>query len=322
MPARTTPDAEVVAVAARDRSRAQEFADKHGIPRVHTDYAALLGDDEIDAVYNPLPNGLHGEWTIAALEAGKHVLCEKPFTANAIEAQVVADVAARTGKVVMEAFHYRYHPLFARVLELVGTLGTLHDISARMIAVLPNRSDVRYRLDLAGGATMDVGCYAIHQIRSVAGSVPERRRCRLGTGRRQRAGKGAVAGHRPRDAGDALVPGRSVGEHGVRAARSARADRRPAGHRRTGPGARALPDPPRARVDHDAPAPCWTKAGGTTRRERVKGLPTFWYQLQAFCGAVLRDEPILTGPADAVATMRVIDAVYEASGLGPRQPSR
>ena len=74
----------------------------------------------------------------------------------------------------MEAFHYRYHPLFARVLELVGTLGPIRDISARMIAVLPNRSDVRYQLDLAGGATMDVGCYAIHQIRSVAGSVPER----------------------------------------------------------------------------------------------------------------------------------------------------
>ena len=237
VPARTTPDAEVVAVAARDRSRAQEFAGKHGIPRVDTDYAALLGDDEIDAVYNPLPNGLHGEWTIAALEAGKHVLCEKPFTANAIEAQVVADVAACAGKVVMEAFHYRYHPLFARVLELVGTLGALHDISVRMIAVLPNRRDVRYRLDLAGGATMDVGCYAIHQIRSVAGSVPERESGSVperesgSVPERSSAGSEPVvvsalgedadAGDRPRDARDALVLGRSLGEHGVRAARSA-----------------------------------------------------------------------------------------------------
>ena len=141
---------------------------------MHDDYSALLADDEIDAVYNPLPNGLHGQWTIAALEAGKHVLCEKPFTANSEEAEAVADAAARSERVVMEALHYRYHPLFARVLELVGTLGPLHDISVRMIAVQPNRNDVRYRLDLAGGAAMDVGCYAIHQIRSVAGSVPER----------------------------------------------------------------------------------------------------------------------------------------------------
>ena len=307
VPARTSADAEVVAVAARDRTRAQEFADKHGIPRVHTDYAALLGDDEIDAVYNPLPNGLHGEWTIAALEAGKHVLCEKPFTANAIEAQVVADVAARTGRVVMEAFHYRYHPLFARVLEVVGTLGPLHDISARMIAVLPNRGDVRYELDLAGGATMDVGCYAIHQLRSVhTRSEPavvsaSAKELSPGIDRAMRATLAFPEG-----------PSASV-ECALLEARAPIADLRVTGEQ----GRVQVHFPTR-------PELAWitTRAGGTTRRERVKGQPTFWYQLQAFCGAVLRSEPVLTGPADAVATMRVIDAIYEASGLGPRQPSR
>jgi predicted dehydrogenase len=313
LPARTLPEAAIVAVAARDRARATEFASKHGIPRVHTDYTALLADDEIDAVYNPLPNGLHGEWTIAALEAGKHVLCEKPFTANATEAQAVADAASRAGKVVMEALHYRYHPLFARALELVGTLGPIRDISARMIAILPNRHDVRYQLDLAGGAAMDVGCYAIHQIRSVAGSVPEREagaELRVTSAHAKLARPGVDRAMRARFTfGDGSTASM---ECALLEARAPIADLRV-----TGDGGRLQVHFP------TRPELAWitTRAGGFTRRERVKGEPTFWYQLQAFCGAVLRDEPILTGPADAVATMRVIDAVYEASGLGPRQPS-
>src|SRR3954453_6651526 len=112
-PAREVDGGDVVAIAARDRDRAQAFATKHRIARVHDSYSSLLDDPDIDAVYNPLPNGLHGRWTIAALEAGKHVLCEKPFTANAAEAEEVAAVARRTGLVVMEAFHWRYHPLAA-----------------------------------------------------------------------------------------------------------------------------------------------------------------------------------------------------------------
>src|SRR5215212_2503761 len=126
-PARNSAEAEVVGIAARDRARADAFATKHGIPRVFDTYADLLADPDIDAIYNPLPNGLHAQWTIAALEAGKHVLCEKPFTANAKEAEDVAAVATRTGLVVMEAFHYRYHPLAARMLEIVesGELGTV-----------------------------------------------------------------------------------------------------------------------------------------------------------------------------------------------------
>src|SRR5690348_11472118 len=115
-PARNHDEAVVTAVAARDRGRADAFATKHGIPNVRDSYAALIADPDVDAIYNPLPNGLHAEWTIAALEAGKAVLCEKPFTANAKEAEEVAAVATRTGVVVMEAFHYRYHPLAHRML--------------------------------------------------------------------------------------------------------------------------------------------------------------------------------------------------------------
>src|SRR4051794_1959052 len=113
-PARRIAGAQVVAVAARDPQKAQAFAKRHQIGRVHTSYADLIADPEIDAIYNPLPNSLHAEWSILALQAGKHVLCEKPIASNTSEARQMAAAADRTGKVLMEAFHYRYHPLIAR----------------------------------------------------------------------------------------------------------------------------------------------------------------------------------------------------------------
>ncbi|MDP6243823.1 MAG: Gfo/Idh/MocA family oxidoreductase, partial [Myxococcota bacterium] len=118
-PARELAGAEVVAVAARDPERARAFAAKHGIPRVHASYDALLADPEIEAIYNPLPNGLHCEWTLRALDAGKHVLCEKPLASNEQEATRMADAADRTGLVVAEAFHWRYHPLALPTLALL-----------------------------------------------------------------------------------------------------------------------------------------------------------------------------------------------------------
>ena len=165
----------MTAVAARDAERARAFAAKHAIPVVHDSYDALLADSDVDAIYNPLPNGLHGEWTIKALEAGKHVLCEKPFTANAAEAEQVAAAAERTGLVVMEAFHWRYHPLAARMLEVIGSgeLGEVRHIETAMCFPLFKRGDIRWQLDLAGGALMDAGCYAVHMLRTLAGSEPE-----------------------------------------------------------------------------------------------------------------------------------------------------
>src|SRR5579862_8537554 len=173
-PARTTPGAAVAAIAARDGDRARAYAAKHGIPASYGSYADLLADPSVDAVYNPLPNGLHGAWTIRALEAGKHVLCEKPFTANAEEAAAVAEVATRTGLVVMEAFHWRYHPLAARMLEVVasGELGTVSRVEAMVCFPNLKRDDIRWDLGLAGGAMMDAGCYAVHLVRALAGAEP------------------------------------------------------------------------------------------------------------------------------------------------------
>ena len=174
-PAKKNADVVVAAVAARDVSRAQAFAAKHGIARVHDSYEALIADPDIDAVYNPLPNGLHGKWTRAALAAGKHVLCEKPFTANADEAREIAELAAKSDRVVMEAFHYRYHPLALRIEEIIasGELGKLQRVEAALCFPLPNSSDIRYNYSLAGGATMDAGCYAVHMVRTFGGSTPE-----------------------------------------------------------------------------------------------------------------------------------------------------
>lgn len=312
-PARRVPEVEVVAVAARDRDRAEQFARKHKIPTVHGSYDELIADPTVDAIYNPLPNGLHGRWTLAALNAGKPVLCEKPLTANADEAEAVASAARDTGLVVMEAFHYRYHPLVDRVLEIIrGELGSLRRVETRMCIPLPSRKDIRYQLDLAGGAVMDVGCYAIHQARTLADAEPEvvsaRAKCiSPGIDRWLKADlrfpddctgsfECALWSRRLLSLG-----ARVEGEHGTLTVFNL-----------TGP-----------QFFHRVVVRTRNPATGaeTKRRERVKGEHTYWYQLNAFVAAVRDGAPYPTTPADSVANMRVIDAAYRAAGLELRQPS-
>ncbi|MEZ4557648.1 MAG: Gfo/Idh/MocA family oxidoreductase [Caldilineaceae bacterium] len=141
------------------------------IPTVHAGYDALLADPEIDAVYVPLPNNLHAAWSIKALEAGKHVLCEKPMAANGDEARAMARAADATGLALIEAFHYRYHPLAVRAREIVrgGELGAVQHIDAEFCTPSVRPHNIRFRYDLAGGATMDLGCYAIDMIRFLSG---------------------------------------------------------------------------------------------------------------------------------------------------------
>ena len=177
-PARSHPEVRVDLVAARDPSRAAAYASKHRIPRVADGYEAVVTDPDVDAVYIPLPNSLHAEWTLAALEAGKHVLCEKPFTSNTAEADRVAAAAElaaeRHGLVVMEAFHYRYHPLAQRMQQIVesGELGAIRHIEAWLCAPIPNKSDIRYQAELSGGAMMDMGSYVVHWARLLGGEEP------------------------------------------------------------------------------------------------------------------------------------------------------
>jgi len=130
-PADSVPEVTVAAVAARDMARAEAYALRHGLERAYGSYEELLADPDIDAVYNPLPNSLHGPWTLRAIEAGKHVLCEKPFASNADEAAQVAQAASASGLVVMEAMHYRYHPLILRLCEVVDGLGPVRHLQAQ-----------------------------------------------------------------------------------------------------------------------------------------------------------------------------------------------
>jgi len=306
-PARHVADAEVVAVAARDRDKAARFADKHGIATVHASYEALLADARVDAVYNPLPNALHGKWTRAALAAGKHVLCEKPFTANADEAVAVAAAAAASGRVVMEAFHYRYHPLAQRARAIVdaGEIGRVRRVETWLCFPLPRFSDIRYDHALAGGALMDAGCYAVNMARFFGGEEPEV--------------TSATAKLRTPDVDRAM-----------------RAELRfPSGHTGTVHCsmwsstllrifARVVGESGELRVTNPVMPQLWhklvVKKNGEGRVERVSKRPTYEFQLQAFCDSVLRGAPLLTPPSDAVANMRVIDAIYRAAGMHPRVP--
>jgi predicted dehydrogenase len=304
-PARNVGEAVIGAVAARDRNRADAFAAKHGIPKVRDSYAALLADPEIDAIYNPLPNGLHAEWTIAALEAGKHVLCEKPFTANTKEAEDVAAVATRTGLVVMEAFHYRYHPLAHRMREIVDSdeLGPIRRVETALCFPLPKFSDIRYQYDLAGGATMDVGTYTVHMARLLGREEPEvvSAEARLRTpdvDRAMRAELKFPSGHTGR------ITCSMWSKWVIQTYARVTGDR----------GELHVINPTSPQLWHRMRV----KSGGKTRTEKFPSKPTYEYQLEAFCAAVLRGEPTLTPPSDSIANMRVLDAIYVAAGMTPR----
>ena len=172
-PARQVPGVTVTAVAARDQQRARRFADKHRIRMVHPSYQALIEDPAVDAIYNPLPNSLHAQWTLRAIEAGKHVLCEKPFTANAAEAATVAAAAKASGLVVMEAFHYRYHPLARRMQEVVlGQVADADDPGERAGA---GRSGSALRLSTPGSRSCGPGARTMTRARSAVASGSRRR---------------------------------------------------------------------------------------------------------------------------------------------------
>jgi predicted dehydrogenase len=307
-PAKGNGKVVVAAVAARDPARAQAFAAKHGIARVHESYDALIADPDLDAVYNPLPNSLHGRWTRAALAAGKHVLCEKPFTANAAEAREVAELTAKSDRVVMEAFHYRYHPLALRIEQIIasGELGKLERVEAAMCFPLPKFSDIRYNYSLAGGATMDAGCYAVHMARMFGRGNPDvvSAQAKLRDPQVDRAMTAELrfpGGHTGRVhcsmwSSDLLqFSARVVGDRGEMRVLNLVAPQ--LFHRLS------------------------VRSADGKRVERFARRSSYAYQLDAFAAAVLRGDPVKTNPDDAVENMSVIDAIYRAAGLPLREPS-
>ncbi len=308
-PASKHRDVEVTVVAARDPARARAFAAKHSIARTAEDYEELVTDPDIDAVYNPLPNGLHGRWTLAALAAGKHVLCEKPFTADAAEAQTVAGVAATSGKVVMEAFHYRYHPLTARTAAVVasGELGPIRHVEIAFSAPLWKPGDIRYRLDLAGGALMDMGCYTVSLLRILARGEPE-----VVSARAKQSSPGVDRAMRAEltqpDGGTAELRCSMCSTSVMAMHATVQGEK----------GRLRVFNPFAPQFFHRLTVE--TKTAGR-RVERVTRRPSYAFQLDAFLAAVTDGTPVPTTPADAVKNMAVIDAVYEAAGMEPRRPS-
>ncbi|KAI6004620.1 NAD(P)-binding protein [Pisolithus albus] len=178
-PARSHPEVEVYAVAARDIGKAEKFAKKYGIKKWYggqDGYQELLNDPAINAVYNPLPNGLRYEWTMKALAAGKHVLLEKPSGDTAEESRLMFGLADRKGLVLLEAFHYRFHPAIQRVKEIIdsGELGSIKEVHASLgfpKDFIPE-GDIRLNYSLGGGALMDAGCYTLNCVRYLASGNP------------------------------------------------------------------------------------------------------------------------------------------------------
>jgi len=304
-PARQVPSVEIAAIAAREPAKARAFAAKYGIPQVYDSYAVLLADPNIDAIYNPLPNHLHGEWTIRALEAGKHVLCEKPLAANAAEAEQMATVAETTGLVLMEAFHTLYHPLAARMKAIIdsGELGRLRHIDVQFCTLLWRWWDIRLRYDLAGGATMDLGCYAIRLLRFLTSAEPAVVRAQARCASPQVDRWMTAELHFPGDVTGSFtcafwsrklirITARVVGEAGEM---------------------RVL-NPILPQLYHRLQVQTTTD----TRTERFPGDSTYTYQLRAFVDAVQGKSTLLTDGRDGVANMRVIDAVYAKAGLQQR----
>lgn len=168
--------AQLSAVAARDKARAITYADEHQIETALDDYEALITSDKVDLIYNALPVSHHAYWTIRALEAGKHVLCEKPLAMNIFEAQRVVDTAKANGKRVIEAFHYIYHPAFQMCLDWLnaGKIGEINTIDAEFSAPIPDDGqDIRFRPALGGGAMMDLGVYTLHWVQTILDAEPK-----------------------------------------------------------------------------------------------------------------------------------------------------
>jgi predicted dehydrogenase len=305
-------DARLVAVAARDRGRAEAFAAEHGVERVLGSYADVVADPEVEAVYNPLANALHGPWNLAAVAAGKHVLTEKPSASDAVEAREVRDAAAAAGVVVMEAFHYAYHPVARRLLDVLGSgeVGELRHVEVHVEIPAPADDDPRWSLALAGGGLMDIGCYGLHLHRILAPHAGGEPRVTAAQGR-ERAGRPGVDEW---IRAELAFPGGATGVvHSSMAAGTARTSCRLV-------GSRGEVGAPNFVLPHRDDRVLVTADGGE-RTEELGRRPSYAYQLDAFTAAI-RDGAVLPTDADgAVATADLLDACYRAAGFDPRPRS-
>lgn len=292
---------EIVAIASRDEATARATAAQFGIPRAYGSYEALLADPEIDAIYNPLPNHLHVHWSIKALEAGKHVLCEKPIALSAADARELVAVAAQYPHLkVMEAFMYRFHPQWQRAREIVasGGVGDLKTITSFFSYYNDDPTNIRNRAEVGGGGLMDIGCYNISLSRFLFDAEPSRV---LG-----------IIEYDPQFGTDRLASG--ILDFGRGTATFTCATQ-------LSPYQRANVHGTEGRVEIEIPvnappdAACriWHQRGGAIEEITFDVVDQYTLQGDAFAAAVLDDTPVPTPLADAVANMRVIEALVASA---------
>ncbi len=295
VPAIQKTDATVLAIASRDRDRARRVADDLDIPRAYGSYEELLEDDDLDAVYNPLPNSLHAEWTRRAADAGLDVLCEKPLGVDAEESQTMTDYCADRDVTLMEAFMYRYHPRTERAVEIAREhLGEIRRVDAQFHFALPEGYNVRLDPDLAGGCLMDVGCYAVTAARLFLGepelayaTAVDRRDCGVETSL-----TGLLEFSDNRTATISSGFGESIQRYTVL-------------------GTEGRLEVDRAFVP-DGETRLEYTVDGRTVEERFDPVDQYRLEVEAFLEAVESGEPPRTDGREAVRTMRVIDALYES----------
>lgn len=306
-PAKSVPGVEVTAIAARDSARAHSYAAKHRIPRVCDTYDDLLACEEIDAVYIPLPAALHGAWVRAAISAGKHVLVEKPFASNEIEASAVASLATSSDSIVMEAYHTAHHPFTARIREIVagGALGQVTSAEAVFCVPIPPGRSIQWNLALGGGGLLDVGYYPVRQLRDIFGTEPTV----IGARARQRDGiDSSLEGSLRFDTGAIGKVMTSIWSRRLYASRME--IRGTAGLLRV-----SSPYHPHLRGS------LTLDVGGARRREHASRRSTYTYQLEAFRDLVAGVSRNVTDSSSAVAQMAIIDDLYRAAGMSPRMPA-
>ena len=310
-PAKKHSGAEVVAIASRSAERAGDFAGEHGIAAIETDYAALIKRPDVDAIYNALPPHRHADLTIMALEAGKPVLCEKPMAMNADEAARMAEAAKRTGTLLMEAFHYRFHPVFAQAVEIVrgGDLGRVQTYEGHFSVEIPERDgELRHELALGGGALMDLGCYPLHWARSLLEGEPEIISAKSVTGR---------------EGIDVSTRAEMVFDGGVKAhitTSMAPSVKFEAWLQVTGSdGSLRIQNPLAPHLGHRVTLlPVGSDEPIIVAEEGPSKETTYDFQLDHFLKCLSGEaEPILP-PGDGVANMAAIDAIYKAAGMAPR----
>lgn len=308
-PARDVDGVDITAVAARDLGRAREAADRWSIPGAFGSYAELIASDDVDAVYIGTPASLHRAWAIAAIEAGKHVLCEKPFAANADDARRIADAARAGDVVVMEAFHWRYHPYAAQIRAVLdsGVLGrvdrieAVFDVPAGEIDI----DDIRFDLSIGGGSTMDLGCYPIQWVRFAADADPDVVSAEAVC---------PVPGVDGSLTAELRWPSGVTGSIG--SSMIAAGDRMVASLRVTGELGTLTATNPLAPQIGGALLTIETSDGRT--EQQVDRSATYFHQLVAFRDAIVDGAAFATTADDGVRNMEIVDACYRAAGLEPR----